>query len=184
MRIISGEYRGRVLRSPSDIKTRPTSDRLRETLFSILQPRIVSETRFLDLCAGTGAIGIEAISRGAAFATFVDKSRRACALIEKNLDILEIPEEKTEIFCDSSEKFVSREHSAAWDIAFYDPPYQTDYAPVLFEFGENAVDLLNEEGILIVEHHTKNVMPDAIGEIRRWRILKQGETQLSFYEIN
>ena len=184
MRIISGEYRGRVLRSPSDGKTRPTSDRLRETLFNILQPRIDDQTRFLDLCAGTGAIGIEALSRGAVFATFVDKSRRACALIEKNLDILEIPEEKTEVFCDSAEKFVSREHSTPWYIAFYDPPYQTDYAPVLFEFGENAVDLLNEEGILIVEHHTKNVMPDAIGKIRRWRILKQGETQLSFYEIN
>ncbi len=73
MRIISGEYRGRILRSPADGKTRPTSDRLRETLFNILQPRIDSETRFLDLCAGTGAIGIEALSRGAAFSAFVDR---------------------------------------------------------------------------------------------------------------
>lgn len=182
MRIISGEYRGRILRSPADGKTRPTSDRLRETLFNILQPRIGNETRFLDLCAGTGAIGIEALSRGASFSTFVDKSRRACALIEKNLDLLEISETKTEIFCDSAEKFVSRDHSAAWDIVFYDPPYQTDYALALFEFGENAANLLDEEGILIVEHHPKNALPDAIGDIRRWRILKQGETQLSFYE--
>lgn len=184
MRIISGVYRGRILRSPSDSKTRPTSDRLRETLFNILQPRIDDETRFLDLCAGTGAIGIEAISRGAAFATFVDKSRRTCALIEKNLDLLDIAEEKTEVFCDSAEKFVSREHSAAWDVVFYDPPYQTDYVPVLFELGTNTANLLNPEGILIVEHHAKNEIPDAIGEIRRWRITKQGETHLSFYEIN
>lgn len=182
MRIISGEYRGRVLRSPSDSKTRPTSDRLRETLFNILQPRIDSETRFLDLCAGTGAIGIEAISRGAAFSTFIDKSRRACALIEKNLDLLDIAEEKTEVVCDSAEKFASRKHSATWDIVFYDPPYQTDYAPVLFEFGTNTANLINEEGVLIVEHHAKNEIPDAIDEIRRWRIIKQGETQLSFYE--
>ena len=90
MRVISGHYRGRILRNPSDRKTRPTSDRLRETLFNILAPRIDDETRFLDLCAGTGAIGIEALSRGSAFVTFVDKSRRACALIEENLDLIDV----------------------------------------------------------------------------------------------
>src|SRR5688500_19407216 len=110
MRIISGLYRGRVLRSPPGNKTRPTSDRLRETLFNILAPKITEETRFLDLCAGTGAIGIEALSRGDEFATFVDKSRRACALIEENLDLLKIPEEQTKIHCATVENFVSREH--------------------------------------------------------------------------
>ena len=72
MRVIAGEYRGRVLKSPPDGKTRPTSDRLRETIFNILSPRIDDETRWLDLCAGTGAIGIEALSRGAGFVTFID----------------------------------------------------------------------------------------------------------------
>ncbi|MGI8642174.1 MAG: 16S rRNA (guanine(966)-N(2))-methyltransferase RsmD [Pyrinomonadaceae bacterium] len=182
MRIIAGEYRGRVLKSPANIKTRPTSDRLRETLFNVLQSKIDAETRFLDLCAGTGAIGIEALSRNAKFSTFIDKSRRACALIEENLDLLEIPEEYTEIFCDSAEKFIAREALIAWDIVFFDPPYQTDYAVFLFEFGENASKLLSKDGILIVEHHAKNVLPDAVHEIRRWRVLKQGETQLSFYE--
>ncbi len=81
MRVISGLYRGRVLKSPTDNKTRPTSDRLRETLFNILAPRINDETRFLDLGAGTGAIVIEALSRGAAFVTFIDRSKKACALI-------------------------------------------------------------------------------------------------------
>src|SRR5512142_2683815 len=99
MRVISGIYRGRVLRSPIDRKTRPTSDRLRETLFNVLAPRMNDETRFLDLCAGTGAIGIEALSRNVAFVTFVDRSRRSCALIEENLDALDIPEERTEIVC-------------------------------------------------------------------------------------
>ena len=182
MRIISGEYRGRILKSPADSRTRPTSDRLRETLFNVLNPKIFADTRFLDLCAGTGAVGIEAISRGAGFTTFVDKSKRVCALIEENLDLLKVPEEQTEIFNNTAEKFVAREHAAAWDIVFYDPPYQDNYRLFLFEFAANVGKLLNDGGILIAEHHAKNLLPDAVGDLRRWRILKQGETHLSFYE--
>jgi 16S rRNA (guanine966-N2)-methyltransferase len=182
MRIIAGEYRGRVLKSPSGSKTRPTSDRLRETLFNILAPRIGEETRLLDLCAGTGAIGIEAVSRGAGFVAFVDKSRRACALVEENLDLLEIPEPQTEVFCMAAENFVHREQKKPWDIVFFDPPYKTDYLIFLREFAENAENLLSEDGVLIVEHHAKNALPDAIYDLRRWRILRQGETNLSFYE--
>lgn len=184
MRIISGAYRGRVLRSPSGNKTRPTSDRLRETLFNILSPRITEETRFLDLCAGTGAVGIEALSRGAGFVTFVDKSRRACALIEENLDLLDVPEEETEIICLSAENFVGRRHDAGWDIVFFDPPYSENYEKVLYEFGEEGSRLLAGDGILIAEHHAKTNLPDVFGKLRRWRILKQGETRLSFYEKN
>ncbi len=181
MRIISGLYRGRVLKSPPDNKTRPTSDRLRETLFNVLTPRIDDETRFLDLCAGTGAIGIEAVSRGAAFVTFVDRSKRSCALIEENLDKLDVPESSTEIIGIDADNFTGREHKQGWDIAFYDPPYDADYSLVLHEFGYNKT-LLNDGGILVVEHHTKKTLPDEIGSLRRWRILKQGETSLSFYE--
>ena len=108
MRVIAGEYRGRILKSPPDFKTRPTSDRLRESLFNILNPKLGDETRFLDLCAGTGAVGIEAVSRGAGFASFVDKSRRVCALIEENLDLLQIPETQTEVVQSPAEKFVTR----------------------------------------------------------------------------
>jgi 16S rRNA (guanine(966)-N(2))-methyltransferase RsmD len=182
MRIIAGEYRGRILKSPADNKTRPTSDRLRETLFNVLSPHINDETRFLDLCAGTGAIGIEAISRGAGFATFVDKSARVCALIEENLDLLKIPEDQTEIFRGLAEKFITREHSAGWDIVFYDPPYQADYRVFLFEFAGNVENILLPEGILILEHHSKTVLPAEVGDLQRWRVLKQGETHLSFYE--
>ncbi len=181
MRIISGIYRGRVLKGPADNKTRPTSDRLRETLFNVLAPRIDEEMRFLDLCAGTGAIGIEALSRGAAFVTFVDRSKKSCALIEENLDNLVIPESITEILGLDAGNFTGREHPTGWDIAFFDPPYDADYSIVLHEFGFNKT-LLNESGILVVEHHTKNPIPDEIGSLRRWRILKQGETSLSFYE--
>ena len=181
MRVISGLYRGRVLKSPPDNKTRPTSDRLRETLFNVLAPRIDEETRFLDLCAGTGSIGIESISRGAAFVTFVDRSKKSCALIEENLDKLDISEAQTEIVGLEAENFTGRQHPTGWDIAFFDPPYNSDYSLVLHEFGFNKT-LLNNGGILVVEHHAKKHVPDEIGDLRRWRVLKQGETSLSFYE--
>src|SRR4051812_10127314 len=126
MRIISGEYRGRVLKSPPDGKTRPTSDRLRETLFNILSPHLDFETRFLDLCAGSGAVGIEALSRHARFVTFVDKSRKMCGLIEANLDLLGIPEDQTEIFQSSAEDFLRRNTQKNWNIIFFDPPYSSN----------------------------------------------------------
>lgn len=182
MRIISGLYRGRILKSPSDTKTRPTSDRLRETIFNVLAPRIGEDSRFLDLCAGTGAIGIEALSRGAAFVTFVDKSRRSCALIEENLDLLDVPEDRTEIVCLPAETFTAREFDQGWDIVYFDPPYENNYAKVLLDLGAAGNNVLSEDGVLIAEHHSKRNLPDAAGELRRWRILKQGETSLSFYE--
>lgn len=184
MRVIAGNYKGRTLKSPADTKTRPTSDRLRETLFNILSPQIDDSTRFLDLCAGTGAIGIEALSRGALFVTFVDKSRKACALIEDNLDHLGIPEESTEIVCLPAETFAGRTFENGWDLVYFDPPYEMDYSTVLFEFGSADSGLLNDDGMLVVEHHSKTPMPDAVGAMRRWRILKQGDSSLSFYERN
>ncbi|MEO6051332.1 MAG: 16S rRNA (guanine(966)-N(2))-methyltransferase RsmD [Pyrinomonadaceae bacterium] len=181
MRVISGIYRGRVLKNPADNRTRPTSDRLRETLFNVLAPRINDETRFLDLCAGTGAIGIEALSRGAEFVTFVDRSKKSCALIEENLDKLDVAESSTEILGLDADNFTGREHTKGWDIAFFDPPYESDYSLVLHEFGYNKT-LLNDRGVLVVEHHTKKHVPDEVESLRRWRVLKQGETSLSFYE--
>ena len=182
MRVIAGEYRGRVLKSPPDGKTRPTSDRLRETLFNIISPRIDGDTRFLDLCAGSGAVGIEALSRSAGFVTFVDKSRKACGLIEINLDLLKIPEHQTEVLQSSAEDFLRRIDEKSWDIIFFDPPYKNDYLEVLLKFGELGSKLLTDEGIFIAEHHTKIMLPDEVGELRRWRLLKQGDSTLSFYE--
>ncbi len=184
MRIISGIYGGRTLKNPADNKIRPTSDRLRETLFNIINPKICDSTRFLDLCAGTGAVGIEAISRGAKYACFVDKSRRSCGLIEENLDSLDIAETKTEVLCLAAENFVSRQNADAWDIIYFDPPYSSDYQPVLIEFVSGENNLLNKDGLLIAEHHAKKILPDSLGELRRWRIVKQGENCLSFYEQN
>jgi 16S rRNA (guanine(966)-N(2))-methyltransferase RsmD len=164
------------------MQVRPTSDRLRETLFNVLAPRIEG-TRFLDLCAGSGAVGIEALSRGAAHVTFVDRSRKMCGLVESNLDLCGVPEDETEVVLSEATEFLRRASARVeqkWDIAFFDPPYATDYLPVLAVFGKGAI--LNDDGILIVEHHHKNELKDAIGDIRRWRILKQGDSSLSFYE--
>lgn len=184
MRVISGIYGGRLLKSPSGVRTRPTSDRLRETLFNILAPDILEETRFLDLCAGTGAIGIEAVSRGAGHVTFVDKARKACGLIEENLDQLGVPERATEVVCIEASKFLQKNPQGAWDIIFFDPPYASDYAAVLESIGGKHAGVLAEDGALVVEHHAKTELPDAAGDIRRWRLIKQGETCLSFYEQN
>src|SRR5436309_12798534 len=107
MRVIAGYYRGRNLRSPPSMQVRPTSDRLRETLFNVLAPRIEG-ARFLDLCAGSGAVGIEALSRGATHATFVDRSRKMCGLIEANLDLCGIPEEETEVVLSEAAEFLRR----------------------------------------------------------------------------
>ncbi|MBC7911369.1 MAG: 16S rRNA (guanine(966)-N(2))-methyltransferase RsmD [Pyrinomonadaceae bacterium] len=184
MRIIAGQYRGRVLRSPPSMQVRPTSDRLRETLFNILAPRI-TETRFLDLCTGSGAVGIEALSRGASFVTFVDRSRKMCALVESNLDLCGVPEDQTEVVMSEAVDFLRRTQARGgdgWDICFFDPPYATEYLPVLSAFGAPESSLLRAGGILIAEHHHKNSPPDETGALRRWRIVKQGDSALSFYE--
>ncbi len=173
-----------MVKSPSDDRTRPTSDRLRETLFNILAPRIDQDTRFLDLCAGSGAIGIEALSRGSQSAIFVDKSRRSCALIEENLDLLDIPEHQTGVFCSAADKYIQRNRAYEWDIIYFDPPYEVDYGSVLSCLGDPLTKNLADQGILVAEHHTKNELPDMIGGIRRWRVLKQGESCLCFYERN
>lgn len=181
MRIIAGNYRGRVLKSPANLKTRPTSDRLRETLFNILQPKINENTYFLDLCAGTGAIGIEALSRGAAFVTFVEISRKICGLIEENLDNLQIPEEQTEIICEKANKFLEK-NNKGFDLVYFDPPYQSDYFQIIEKFGEENSKILRPKGVFVAEHSSKIVLPDLVGELRRWRLLKQGDSCLSFYE--
>jgi 16S rRNA (guanine966-N2)-methyltransferase len=182
VRIISGQYRGRILKSPPNLQVRPTSDRLRETLFNVLAPRIEGST-LLDLCSGSGAIGIEALSRGAKHVTFVDKSRKMCGLIEANLDTIEVPEPETEVVMADAAEFVRRmaaKGEKSWDVIFYDPPYDSDYSPVLWVLGANR--LISPGGVLIVEHYYKNTLKDSVEEIRRWRLLKQGDSCLSFYE--
>jgi 16S rRNA (guanine(966)-N(2))-methyltransferase RsmD len=186
MRIISGKYRGRKLKSPPSRQTRPTSDRLRETLFNILAPRIKG-ARFLDLCAGSGAVGIEALSRGAAYVTFVDQSRRMCDLIETNLEALGVAEAESEVVSAEVSEFLRRRakrESAAFDIVFFDPPYVADYAAVLAYAGAHAAQLFAKDGLMIVEHHKKKELKEEFGCLHRYRLLQQGDSCLSFYEAS
>jgi len=193
MRVIAGKYRGRNLKSPPSLEVRPTSDRLRETLFNVLAPRI-NGARFLDLCAGSGAVGIEALSRGATHVTFVDRSRRMCLLVKSNLDLCRIEANENEVVLAKAHDYLRRvrakSSSAAdsknelqWDIVFFDPPYATDYLPILDFFGSHAARLLTETGLLIVEHRHKNELQDEVGRIIRSRTLKQGDSALSFYQV-
>ena len=185
MRIIAGKYRGRKLKSPPSLRTRPTSDRLRETLFNILTPRIEG-ARFLDLCAGSGAVGIEALSRGANHVTFVDQSKKMCALIEANLAALEIDEGEVDVFTAEASDFLrkrAKKEVSPFEIVFFDPPYAADYEAVLQDIGKHAARLLTEDVFVVVEHHKKKQLPEEFGALRRYRELKQGDSKLSFYQI-
>jgi|SRR6185369_6655487 len=182
MRIIAGKYRGRNLKSPPSLATRPTSDRLRETLFNILAPRIAG-ARFLDLCAGSGAVGIEALSRGAAHVTFVDRSRKMYALIETNLKLLKVGDDVTEASSREALDFLKRNiRDEPFDLIFFDPPYAIDYGEVLDYLGANAAGLLAGDGAVIVEHDRKKDLADETGSLKRYRVVKQGDSALSFYE--
>jgi len=163
---------------------RPTSDRLRETLFNVIAARLEG-ARFLDLCAGSGAVGIEALSRGAAHVTFVDRSRKMCGLIKANLELCRSPNDQAEAVQSEATEFLrtaTSEKGGPWEIVFFDPPYATDYLGVLKLFGFTKSALLAEGGLLIVEHHHKNLLRDEVGSIVRSRILKQGDSALSLYK--
>ena len=183
MRIIAGKYRGRNLKSPPSLQVRPTSDRLRETLFNVIAPRI-QNSRFLDLCSGSGAIGIEALSREAVNVTFVDRSRKMIDLINANLGLCRISEDEADVITSEAAEFLraaAKRQLGPWDIIFFDPPYAENYLAVMELVGSQSARLLTENGNLIVEHHHKNQLPDEIGNLRRTRILKQGDSALSFY---
>jgi len=186
MRIIAGKFRGRNLKSPPSLEVRPTSDRLRETLFNVIAPRI-DDTRFLDLCAGSGAVGIEALSRGARTATFVDRAQKMCDLIKANLDLCRIERSASDVIKAEAAEFLRRfvakqpDSGKPWDIVFFDPPYADDYSPVLKMFEAHSGTLLTNDGLLIIEHHHKQELPELLGSLTRYRVLKQGDSALSFY---
>ncbi len=188
LRIIAGKYRGRNLKGPPSLEVRPTSDRLRETLFNVIAPRI-DGARFLDLCAGSGAVGIEAISRGATHATFVDSSRAMCTLIKSNIELCRIERSESDVVQaevqDYLRRFVSKQPDSGkpWDIVFFDPPYADNYLPILDTFAARSSSLLTENGLLIVEHQSKNSLPEGLGSLLRYRVLKQGDSALSFYQV-
>ncbi len=160
---------------------RPTARRIREVMFRILFRR-VRAGRFLDLCAGAGTVGIEAISRGAIISTFVERSAKMCSFIKKNLESLAIKEGHGEVVEMEIVPFLKKmgKRRRQWDVVYFDPPYDANYDEVLEYFGRGIA--IRPGGTLVIEHHAEMFFPEKFGVMKRWRVLLQGDTALSFYE--
>ena len=172
MRVIAGSLKGRQLKAPTWPGLRPTSDKLRETLFNILAPRIAG-ARVLDGYAGTGAVGIEALSRGAASAVFVDRDRRARTLIAENLERCGVL--RGCVIIRSS--FDRLDLIAPFDLVLLDPPYDDQPAPVI----AMVADLVAPEGLLVIEHAKRSAAPEVVAALARTRQIISGDAVLSFY---
>lgn len=183
MQILAGKYKGRRLQSSSSPKVRPTARRLRESLFELLGPRI-DNARFLDLCSGSGAVGIEALSRGAGHATFIDRSAKMCNFVKTNLELCGVSPGEFDVVEDEAIHFLANSvlnKDASWDIVFFDPPYAADYVPVIEMFSKGLL-FKKKRGVLVVEHDIDNVLSERFLTLQRWRVIRQGESCLSFYE--
>ena len=184
MRVIAGTFRSRQLAAPRGTGTRPTSDRLRETLFNILSPRI-DGCRFVDLYAGTGAVGIEAVSRGAAHVWFAENAESAIAAIRQNLAALKI-----------SQGFTLEDRGVGAmlqrltkltqpiDLVYVDPPYEAEaeYAGSLNFLGSaRGRQVLASDALVIAEHSSKAKLATRYGALEHTRLVKQGDAALSFF---
>ena len=176
MRIIAGKYKGRQLKSPNWEGLRPSSDKLRETLFNVLAAR-VEGARVLDLYAGTGALGIEALSRRAATATFVEADRRAQALIAENLARCGIAEAYVIIRGPAGRALDTLSAAEPFDLVLLDPPYTLPPDEAL-----QGVDrLLAPAGLAVLEHARRRPAPERAGRLMRTRLLTSGDSALAFY---
>jgi 16S rRNA (guanine966-N2)-methyltransferase len=186
MRVIAGTLRRRTLDAPAGLATRPTSDRLRETLFNVLAPRMEG-ARFLDLYAGSGAVGIEAASRGAENVVLVERAAPALKVLRENLEKLGL-RGGVRVEAVSVGAFLRRvwpeSSEMHFDVVFLDPPYDAadEYATALGLLGGDAARLLAEGAVVIAEHRRKQKLEDAYRNLRRVRLLEQGDASLSFYE--
>ena len=186
MRVIAGQYRSRLLKSLKGSALRPTSDKLRETLFNVLGPNIAG-SRFLDVFAGTGAVGIEALSRGASEVVFIENHAPAAVLIRRNLESLAITSGAQVLPLDALRALekIARKHKptdAPFDFVFLDPPYaeKNQYDRVLGFLG--SAPFLATGSLVIAEHRRNFELPQRIGRLLQTRILRQGDAALSFYQ--
>ena len=172
MRVIAGEFRSRRLKSIPGLATRPTPDRLRETLFDILGSRVEGAV-FLDAYGGTGAVGIEALSRGAARAIFIERSKGAEKVLRENLASLGI-ENRALVALGEAASLIPRYKAG---IVFLDPPYdrESEYGKVLDLMGESPPELV------IAQHSARLTLPEACGQLVRTRVVRQGDNALSFF---
>ena len=178
MRITGGTSKGRNLKVPAGSKVRPTSDKVKQALFNILGEK-VNKSSFLDLFAGAGGIGIEALSRGAERVVFVDDARDSLHVIKKNLELIGFSK-RTEIVGAKAEKYLKKV-SEQFDIVFLDPPYTLEQEPVLNLIAESGI--LNPGAIVIAEHFKKQPSPKQAGELILSREAVYGDTVLAFYKI-
>ena len=184
MRIIAGTYRSRLLSAPRGMRTRPTSDRLRETLFNILAPRL-NGCRFVDLYAGTGAVGIEALSRGAEHVWFAENAEPALAALRRNLSALKISHGFTleDRGVGAMLQRLSKLPQPV-DLVFLDPPYdaEDEYTGTLNFFGSvRGEALLAADSLVIAEHSSKVKLAKRYGALEHARLVKQGDAALSFF---
>jgi 16S rRNA (guanine966-N2)-methyltransferase len=189
MRVIAGTYRSRLLMAPKGTGTRPTSDRLRETLFNILSPRIPG-CRFVDLYAGTGAVGIEALSRGAAQVWFAEKAEPALAAIQENLKALKIAqgfaleERGTGALLERMAKAAGSSPGGLVDVVYLDPPWEAEaeFEKTLHLLGSaRGRAILAPDALVVAEHSSKSPLAGHYGVLVQTRTLKQGDAALSFY---
>jgi len=180
-RILAGHGKGRRLKSPRGLETRPTGARVRQTLFDILTP-VLSGARFLDAFAGSGAVGLEALSRGALRVVLVDTSAPAVAAIQENARALANLGGDVQVFRQDARVALGAfaDQGVRFDVVYLDPPYAGDlYEPLLEQIG--AMGLLAEGGVAVAEHFHKTVLPETIGGLERARIVRVGDHRLSFY---
>jgi 16S rRNA (guanine(966)-N(2))-methyltransferase RsmD len=195
MRVIAGTYRSRPLIAPRGMATRPTSDRLRETLFNVLAP-YVEGARFADLYAGTGAVGIEALSRGAAHVTFVESAASAIAALRANLAALgirsgfqleerSVPLALRNVAARNPADGNPAHRDPHFTLVYLDPPWEdaAAYKQSLALLAGSAAALLAPDAIVIAEHGRRGSAPlaDTYGTLQRYRLLEQGDAALSFY---
>ncbi|MBS3872574.1 MAG: 16S rRNA (guanine(966)-N(2))-methyltransferase RsmD [Firmicutes bacterium] len=179
MRVIAGTLGGRAIGMKDSLPIRPTSDKARGAVFSSLAPRIAG-AKFLDIFAGTGAMGIEAISRGAHRVTAVELSPQVARLIKENLLSLGITSDEFEVKVGSFQAVLPILAAETYDLIFADPPYGQGYpAEVLRLIAHH--DLLKTEGLLVIEHFSKESVPQRQGKLRLFKIKTYGQTQMSFF---
>lgn len=178
MRIIGGNFKGRKLIALSGDDIRPTSDRVREAVFNILEPWIRG-ARVLDLYAGTGALGLESLSRGAKDAVFIDAALSSCEIIKKNIALCKMAEETTLIHHDIISSFPQSLRTDPFDLIFMDPPYGKGYVETTLEKSD-FIDLLAPKGIVIVEQSFKESLAEPINGLDIYRQKKYSKTRISF----
>ena len=182
MRVISGKARGLKLDTPKNLDVRPTTDRVKESLFNIINPYI-RESNILDLFAGTGSLGIECLSRGAKNCVFVDKSKDSIGIVKSNVKKARVDNESTILNIDLKDavKRLSVQNQK-FDVIFMDPPYYENmFIDCLKSIDE--LNLLKEDGLIVVEHDTKDLFDDSIGRLYKSREKKYGNTTITFYKL-